>query len=90
MASFKEQFCEVNVFSNGEMVLSAEHFTREEAATEMSDYQGKTISPDDLEAFYIRYGFASPEECEPAEAGVPLWYYPASGRGSKRVWVYRA
>lgn len=86
--TFKKTFAEVQYFGDGGYVISAEQYTREQAAAKFSDYFGETIDPDRVEADRVRYQFAA--EWSDFDPGEHAWFSGAFGRGSKPVWVFGA
>jgi hypothetical protein len=83
--SFKEDFAEPQYFSERMIVISAEQYSKEEAVEIINEYCCEEIVPGDLYEDRVRYGFTP----ESVDIDSPhCWWTGASGKGSKRVWVY--
>lgn len=87
MSRFSREFSEPVPFSEGALALSAETFTREEAAGLFAHYLERPVAPADLVADRVRWQFA-PEGMTEDDGPNPGWWLGASGRGSKPVWVW--
>lgn len=81
---FDDEFNEPVCFSDGQIVVSREAYTREMAASIINDYEGKNCTPEQLTEERVRFGFFQdiydirPRNC---------WHFPANGKGSRAVWV---
>ena len=88
MSKFNEYFKEVQLFSDGTLVISGE-YSQKKAAKKFSIYTGEDISMNQLHVDVVRFGF--PPSCiedYDREDG-SCWYTGASGKGSKLVWIYK-
>lgn len=83
-SKFDEYFSEVADFTAGLLVISGK-LTKEQAASEFSEYLDEEVSIESISSDRVRYGFA-PEHVEDYQ-GEACWYTGASGKGSMPVWT---
>ena len=99
-SAFHQFLDDVQYFSEGEIVLCREHYSREEAAAliakeeiesygtdeNMAEERLREIVLGELKESFVRYCF--PPEGAGDGDNEAAWFVGASGRGSKAVWVY--
>lgn len=88
LSKFSEYFSEPQRFTNGTYVINGE-IDRAQAALEISAEIGEPVSPSELHAGRVRFGFP-PEFVEDRDDfDGPIWYSGAgNGKGTKPVWIY--
>lgn len=82
MAKFKEMFSEAVLFSDGAYYIDADIPKKD-----FIEQLDPEIKIEHIEESRIRFGFAP--DCREEFGNKPVWYSGASGKGSKKVWVYQ-